>query len=483
MTRIANARRRSFELVTGAAALVACNSILGIDKYEPRPAGSGAAESGGTSGDAASGGTGETATGGTGETSTGGSGDTSGEAGTGAQPGSGGSQGGSSATGGKGGSGGRGGSSRGGTTSSGGAGGTGTGGSSGSSGDAGETSGGAGAGNTCTDTLCSNQCVDLQTDGHNCGTCGHDCQGGQCSAGKCESVTLATGKGRLFMVLVDGQFVYYGGDGVDVRRVKTDGSGDVAIAPAGSTNDAKEWTYDWALTSTAVLWGNDWVHLGVRGCPTPDCAGGPKLYENGLSNIHALAYNTTHGVVFFDDNTTLRAASWPVGAPGDFATGQDSIVEATSAGEFVYWTSCTVAPTSCYVRSHEVVAGETETLVTNWDIQPFGMSVGGGYLFLSANGSVYSTPLPGGSGANGPKLVGTAGIDSRKVFATTDKVYWAATAGNGIAGAIVSCPVAGCNGSDPTVVAVTTANPWGVTVANGVLYWVTESGEVGKIAL
>lgn len=476
MARIASAHRRSVELIAGVAALVACNSILGIDEYEPRPAGSGAAEAGGSSGTTESGGTGETATGGTGEPSTGGSGDVSGEAGAGAQPGSGGSQGGSSPTGGKGGAGGRGGSSRGGTTASGG---TSVG---GGSGEAGETNGGAGAGNACTDTVCSDQCVDLASDGHHCGACGHDCQGGQCSAGKCQSVTLATGKGRLMMVLVDGTYVYYGGDGVDVRRINTDGTGDVAIAPAGSTNAAKEWTYDSALAAGAVLWGNDWVHLGVRGCPTPDCAGGPKLYELGQSNIHALAYNSTHGVVFFDDGTALRAASWPVGDPGNFVTGQDSIVEATSAGEFVYWASC-ASTTSCYVRGHEVVGGETAELVTNWDIQPFGMSAGGGYLFLSGNGSVYATPLPAGSGANGPKLVGTAGIDARKVFATADKVYWAASAGNGNPGAIVSCPVAGCSGSDPTVVAVTTSNPWGVTVAGGVLYWVSESGEVGKIAL
>ncbi len=480
MARIAP--RRGFELIAGAAALLACNGILGIDAYEPRPAGGGAAESGGTAGDAANGGTGETATGGTGETATGGSGDTSGEAGTAAQPGSGGSQGGTSAAGGTGGTGGRGGSSRGGTTSSGGASGMTEG---GASGEAGETNGGAGAGSTCTDTLCGNQCVNLQADGHDCGTCGHDCQGGQCSAGKCQSVALATGKGRLMMVLAEGTHVYYGGDGVDVRRVNADGSGDIAIAPAGSTNDTKEWTYDSALAAGAVLWGNDWVHLGVRGCPTPDCTGGPKLYEDGLSNIHALAYNAAHAVVFFDDGATLRVASWPSGTPGDFVTAQDSITEATADDTSVYWTSCTLAPTSCYIRAHQVAGGSTVDLVTDWSIEPFGMSAGGGYLFMTdaGTGSVYSTPLPGGSGAAEPTLVGTAGIDARKVFATANKVYWAVSSGNAVPGAIVSCPVAGCNGADPTLVTVTTANPWGVTVADGVLYWVTESGEVGKVVL
>ncbi len=32
----------------------------------------------------------------------------------------------------------------------------------------------------CDFTTCPGGCADLTTDGHNCGTCGHDCQGGGC---------------------------------------------------------------------------------------------------------------------------------------------------------------------------------------------------------------------------------------------------------------------------------------------------------------
>lgn len=54
------------------------------------------------------------------------------------------------------------------------------------------------SGTTCTDTCksgygtsCSGSpCTDLQIDANNCGTCGHSCQGGACSGGQCQAVTV-----------------------------------------------------------------------------------------------------------------------------------------------------------------------------------------------------------------------------------------------------------------------------------------------------
>jgi hypothetical protein len=457
MARIAIARVRSFELVLGAAALVACNSILGIDKYEPRPPDGGAMETGGT---------GATETGGTGEPSTGGAGDTSGEAGTS-------SLGGASATAGAGGSGG---SSRGGSTASGGASGM-TGG--GASDEGGETNGGAGAGNTCADTLCSNQCVKLQTDGHNCGACGHDCQGGSCSTGRCESVQLATDKGRLFMVEVIGSDVYYGGDGVDVRRVGTDGTGDVALAPA---SDGPEYTNSWAVTPDALVWADAYNPTGVRGCSTPSCAGGPQHYEDASQRIQALAYSASASLLFFDEGSTLRAASWPGGTPSDFVTGQDNIVAATTDATSIYWETTDGLFTQ--VRSHDLVGGSTKALVTNWTGLPGSMSASPSFLFIAEQNSLYATPLPEGSGTEPPTLMGLATGSAKKVIATADRVYWT-VAGGGFdgAGEVVSCPLGGCGPARASVLTMTTADPSGVTVADGVLYWVTETGEVAKIVL
>jgi hypothetical protein len=81
------------------------------------------------------------------------------------------------------------------------AGGAGSGGMSASGGNSGASdnagaSGAAGGGNTCSGgkTSCTNACVDLQTDDHNCGACGKTCAGGQtCSGGACTSSTSGCG--------------------------------------------------------------------------------------------------------------------------------------------------------------------------------------------------------------------------------------------------------------------------------------------------
>ncbi|HTQ02320.1 MAG TPA: hypothetical protein VMI54_00635 [Polyangiaceae bacterium] len=481
------ARTRGLELFAAAAALVACNDILGIKKYEARPATG--AESGGTSsGATSSGGSSDTETGGSSGTETGGTGDVTGEAGGGAQPSSGGTQGGSTASGGKGGSGtsatgGRGGGSHGGSTSSGGTSGGGTT-TGGASGEAGETNGGAGAGNTCSGSVCGTACVDEQTDPHDCGACGHDCAGGQCSGGRCQSVQLTTGKGRLFMVEVVNGYVYYGGDGVDVRRMSIDGTGDTAIAPSSSSDH--EYVYDWAVTPDAILWGNDSLPNGVRGCALPACAGGPQVYENTSQFVHALAYASADNLVFFDDGANLEQAAAPGGVASDFATAQDPLVEATADATTVYWATDSGDTNGVNIHARAVVGGTTKNLVSNLNVEPFGLSASPSFLFftLSGTGSVYSTPLPDGSGAGAPTLVGTAGVNARKVFTVDGLVYWAAAGDTPNAtGSIVRCPETGCNGGTPDAVATTTAGPWGLTVADGVLYWVTESGEVGKVAL
>jgi hypothetical protein len=41
--------------------------------------------------------------------------------------------------------------------------------------------------------LCAGNCVTPGTDAANCGSCGHDCQGGACQSAMCQPVTLASG--------------------------------------------------------------------------------------------------------------------------------------------------------------------------------------------------------------------------------------------------------------------------------------------------
>lgn len=63
---------------------------------------------------------------------------------------------------------------------------------------------------TCAKTACGTACVDLATDKDNCGQCGHGCQGGACTAGKCQPVVVANNLDSTTSIIgIDGQYVYY----------------------------------------------------------------------------------------------------------------------------------------------------------------------------------------------------------------------------------------------------------------------------------
>ncbi len=69
----------------------------------------------------------------------------------------------------------------------------------------------------CNFTTCPGGCADLTTDGHNCGTCGHDCQGGACQVRKCQPVVLASKQNHPNAIAADGTSVYWlnSGDSID----------------------------------------------------------------------------------------------------------------------------------------------------------------------------------------------------------------------------------------------------------------------------
>jgi hypothetical protein len=110
---------------------------------------------------------------------------------------------------------------------------------------------------------CDGTCVDTRSARDHCGRCEHSCQGGECSLGRCQSVTIGLGKGQLFMVAVDDTRVYYGGGSTPLGRIAKDGSADRTLVP-------RAYTSTWALTPTALVWGNAAGDRGLRACVLPD---------------------------------------------------------------------------------------------------------------------------------------------------------------------------------------------------------------------
>ncbi len=84
-------------------------------------------------------------------------------------------------------------------------------------------------------TDCPGGPVDTQVDPANCGACGHDCRGSDCSAGACKPVLLGQNMADKSNTrpAVAGNFVYWINGDEDLERAATDGSGHKVVIGGG----------------------------------------------------------------------------------------------------------------------------------------------------------------------------------------------------------------------------------------------------------
>ena len=203
--------------------------------------------------------------------------------------------------------------------------------------EAGSEGGGQGdagdGGAVCNETVCGGQCVNVQIDPDNCGTCGHGCQGGTCSAGTCQPVTLGTaGSGNV--IAVDSHNVYWGGS--QIYTVSIFGGAVTMITPTPRTMSAL--TSDgqnlyWTDTTGSVY------TCAVTGCTYPptklsDSNGNVGEAIGGIAVDANNLYWTTNGGVFTCAKGTCSTATTALFAS---STGSALTLDSTA----VYWTTGT----------------------------------------------------------------------------------------------------------------------------------------------
>ena len=179
------------------------------------------------------------------------------------------------------------------------------------------TDAGAGDGGTCT--------ADTQNDALNCGYCGHSCQGGTCSAGVCQQVTLASGLNEPSYLAVRGATATWtdftngdvlgmstwGGSPATFLTGQATPSG-LACIPVGNTI---------ASNATTTFWTDG---SSIKSGPTPcDPAGGctPTVLASGLSWARALTIDAT--TVYFTSMDSILSVPLGGGAISTLASGQN----------------------------------------------------------------------------------------------------------------------------------------------------------------
>ena len=314
-------------------------------------------------------------------------------------------------------------------------------------------------------TACSDSCFDLNSDGKNCGTCGHSCLGGVCDLGSCQPVQVAASQSRLYKMATDGNYLYWSGSdtagsGHYVARRKVDGSGTVkVIAPAEAGAS------DLALSADSLYW----IAAGhLRTCATPDCPSGPvdKIATVGNTRCGAsLLYASDKSLLYFscgsDYNTktgSFFGVSFTAQVPVAIGTNPSNPGDIVRDDTNIYWIN-----SSTYTSDQPNIDGGilrsrlSDGVVTplvsglRGDIGP--LAISGSALFFSGNIQVPGTnpvkfteailraPLPNGLGSGSlPQFAAAKSVTGMQ----GDSSYLYFSENSTVKGTISRCPSSAC---------------------------------------
>jgi len=300
-------------------------------------------------------------------------------------------------------------------------------------------------------------CVDVKSDAHNCGRCGHDCEGGACSEGVCQAVELAKNIAipQGAAVAADALYVTAYEGGAVLRLDKTSPGTPIVVTQATSSPSAIGVEVDAKGNAVRVIWGEEQgSSSNVKVCSVPTCTSATAVPTG--ADVHRIVVR------------------------GDTAYWTQS---STVAGGKV--RKCTIA--DCPGTAADVVANEPNA---------YGLALapGDGALFVDPVGIAVDAThrYIAGAGSAGISSCALASCDSATPFGAATNphdiasddvdVYW--TNGLATGGSVVSCPKAGCNGGVPRVVAPDQKNPYTIALDEHAIYWTSSvpGGSVMKIA-
>jgi hypothetical protein len=327
-------------------------------------------------------------------------------------------------------------------------------------------------GGTCvpvTDAGVDGGCGNLKGDPHNCGSCGHDCNGGACESGACVPLpegVLATGQTGPLSIAVDSTNVYWLNQGPFEGPGGKGGGyypeGQVMkCAIAGCNNDPTILASGWSqagglpVVSSAIKVDSGtvyWVGSGeIFSCPIGGCGCAPRIIGSGMGG--ATAVTATGGYVFWtmydSGDVGVCPATGCNGAPYLIATGQVGPAGITYDANDVYWTnfngglgaysiaSPVASPSIIWAGAVDSTQAATDALAVDGENLYFTNSnpEGTGSVLTCKKSACQATVTVLADGRSSPQGIVVDGAT----------VYWSED------GAIYKCAIGGCNDS-PTFV-------------------------------
>jgi hypothetical protein len=296
-------------------------------------------------------------------------------------------------------------------------------------------------------TSCGGTCADLQSDAANCGSCGHGCIQGTCSAGVCQpwAVANATTTSSPFYVAADANNVYVADDGLDaILQYPVSQAGATPITL--SQNSAFGFLQGIAVVGNTVVFTGDLQHNAV-------------LDKSSIWEAQVGVPNQSLSPIDSFDPAEISAPAINGSTAYVMVSPEDSNGNhLTSAGLY----SCPIG-----------IANGCTSLVTTNSNSVGGPVVSGNAVFFDdfINNEVEKFPLPGGP-LNG-SYVSPLPIEPAIMAADSSRVYFAYN-GSGVNGSVTTAGIANNStngGIQPQGFGNLTAQPTGLASDGKFLYF------------
>lgn len=335
---------------------------------------------------------------------------------------------------------------------------------------------------TCVESKCASQCevgyadcdgvaengceASLDTDGSNCGACGHDCRGAACASGMCAAVTVASAEAWANWIALDNWNVYWTGHepytGDAIRKASVTGGAPSTLTPATGPLAL-------VLDATAAFFGQyDGTLMRVS------LSGGAAVpVSTAQGNLRAIALDTDFLYWTGNDGVVKRVVKGG-GTPATVATGPFDASDLVIAAGYAYWAAYPGANLGQILRA-PVTGGTPETLVANRPA-PGGLAISGSNLFWTedkSGGGVYVCSIT----ACDPTTLADGQESPRRIAFDSGFLYWL-NSGN-TTGTLMRISA---DGGVPLVLARDLQSPTDLAVGGTEVYWVNWNSSVMKVA-
>jgi Low-density lipoprotein receptor repeat class B len=309
-------------------------------------------------------------------------------------------------------------------------------------------------------------CVDVTSDMHNCGACGHDCMFSGCSDSICQPLTLASGPVNPHGIAIDANNVYFTtyGDNTVMSVPKAGGTlMPIAtgvqlpsiIAVSGTTLYWTNWT-DGTVTSAAVTGGTVTTLVSGLNAPFGLTVDSTNVYfaENG---------NGVVGLVPLNAGPAVDAGIFTI-----LTSGPSNLVNVGVNATQAFLTNASGSVGSVQLMGD----GGIEQL--SMGQSPWGLAIDATNVYFGDQnaGAVGRMPLGGGA----VTLLATSQDTPRGVAVDASFVYWAERGG----GHIRKVPI---SGGAATTLAFNQGGPINLALDDTTIYWTNfDDNTVRKVA-